>query len=515
MPSKVALPQVQDDNPQMSELFKDFSEIGGTEEGDLCNFTFELRIDSGKQNVFMKKIAGYAAIGNDTGSYGTLAGGKYFTTTGVLKQFVVFDGAANSDIYENVSGTWTAAGRSLTKNIDGYFLQFGSTLYYTNGTDAIQKYDGSSWSSLAVGSPYSGVNTVAKYILEFNNMLILARTSTLKNRLWISEVGTPETATTTFDFPTEITGIAKLGSFFVVCTSTETYVMNATAPSNATRARKLSTVGCVSHRSMKEVDLGDGRKELWFVASDNSVRGFNGETSRRIGYDDLRSWFPQLNRGALSLCAATFYKGQYYLAVPYSSSTYNNKIYALDPRFNRWVRMDNFQAQFLDKYTESGIEYLWFGEASLDGRVWTYPSGFTTQKPSASTAITFNYVTTTLDSGSPFLVKRYKKLYVQLKAIGAATFQIQSNIDELGYSALRFGTNLSSYISLSANNPLWGTAIWGVFTWGGTNLVPTPDNRGLMTSKGKIIKYKFTDSQSIGQSEVYYFQHFYIPKKIR
>lgn len=515
MPSKVSLPLVQDENPQVSELFKNFAEIGGTEEGDLRNFTFELRIDSGQPNVFMKKISGYAALGNDTGAYGTQAGGKYTTTAGVLKQFVVFDGAANSDIYENVGGTWTAAGRALTKNLDGYFVQFGSSLYFTNGSNAIQKYDGAAWSSLAVGNPYSGANTVAKYMIEFNNMLILARTSTLRNRLWISEVGTPETATVTFDFPDEITGLAKLGSFFVVCTATETYIMNATAPTNATRARKLSNIGCVSNRSMKEVDLGDGRKELWFVASDNSVRGFNGEVSRRIGYDDLRSWFPQLNRGSLSLAAATFYKGQYYLSVPYSSSTYNNKIYALDPRFNRWVRMDNFQAQFLDTYSSSGVEYLWFGEASLDGKVWTYPSGFTTQMPSASTAITFNYITANMDGGSPFLVKRFKKLYVQIKALGAVTFQIQSNIDELGYSGLRFGTDLSSYIDLSSNNPLWGSVIWGSFTWGGSNLVPTPDNRGLMTAKGKIIKYKFTDSQSTGQSEVYYFQHFYIPKKIR
>ena len=514
MPRKQQLPQIADENPQLSELFNDFSTIAGTETGDLLNFTFELRRDGGKPNVYIKKIAGYAAIGNDAGSYGTLAGGIYNTTSGTIKRFVVFDGASNSDIYEDVSGTWTTATRSLTAAVDGYFEQYKTVLYYTNGTDAIQKYDGSSWSSLAAGEPYSGASAVAKYIIEYNNMLILARTANNKNRLWISNAGSPEVATTTFDFPSEITGLKRLGSFYVVTTENLTYIMSGVSPDTMTRYKKLNNIGCVSNRSMVEVEIGGG-KELWFVASDASIRAFNGETSRRIGYEDVQNWFPNLNMGNISKCAGVFYKGIYHLAVPYSSSTYNNKIFTCDPRFNRWVRYDNFQAQFLSTYSDSGTVYMWFGEASTDGRVWKYPSGFTTQKPSSSTAITKQFITTNLDGGAPFLIKKFKKMYAQLKAIGAANYQVQANIDELGYAGLRFGNNQSAYISMAANNPLWGTAIWGAFTWGGANLVPTPDNRGVIVGRGKLVKYKFTDSQTIGQSELYYFQHFYIPKKVR
>lgn len=515
MASRVSLPQVQDDNPQLSELFKNFASIAGTNEGDLVNFTFEYRVDNGDANIFIKKIPGYSALGDDKGSYGALGNGIYTNSSSTQELFVVFNGAANSDIYKLVSGAWTAQSRSLTKDVDGYFVQYKTTLYYTNGTDAIQKYNGSSWSSLAVGSPYSGATTVAKYVIEYENMLILARTSTNKNRLWISEVGTPETATTTFDFPTEITGVHKLGTFFVVTTTYETYIMSGASPSTMVRRRKLDSIGCVSNRSMAEVSSDTGIKELYFVASDNSVRAFNGETSRRVGYNDLQNWFPSINRGQLSSTAGIFYKGVYYLAVPYSSSTYNNKIYTIDPRFERWVRLDNFQAQCLSTYIDSGVEYLWFGEASTDSVTYKFPSGYTTQKPSASTAITMNYITSNLDSGAPFLIKRYKKLYAQLKSIGDANFQIQVNVDELGYSGLQFGTDLSAHINMAGNNPLWGTAVWGSFTWGSSTYVPSPDNRGIIADKGKIVKYKIVDSQTIGLSEIYYFQHFYIPKKVR
>jgi hypothetical protein len=514
MPIRRSLPAIQDDNPQVSALFKDFASIASTKAGDLRNFTFEVRTDNGAPNVYLRKINGYATVGNDAGAYETLAGGMY-DNAGTLEQYVVFNGAANSDIYRNESGTWTAKSRSLTKDVDGYFLQYKTTLYYTNGTDAIQKFDGTTWSSLAAGIPYSGANNVAKYFIEYKNMLILARPSSAKNRLYISPVGSPEAATVTFDFPSEITGLSKLGSFYVVQTQTKTYVMSGNSPETMQRYEKLDNIGCLSNRSIAEVTLTGNTKELWFVANDGSVRAFNGETSRRVGWEYLMQTWENVNLGQISKAAGIFYDGKYLLSVPYGSATYNDKILCCDPRFERWVWWDNFQAQFLSQYISSGDNFLWFGEASPDSRVWRYPSGFTTQKPSAATAINKIYATANIDSGEPFLIKKFKKLYAQLLAIGSVNYLVESNIDETGWQGLRFGTSGSTYINLAGDNPLWGSVVWGAFTWGGSAYAPSPDNRGLIVGKGKIVRYRFSDNQSTGITELYYFQHFFIPIKVK
>jgi hypothetical protein len=302
----------------------------------------------------------------------------------------------------------------------------------------------------------------------------------------------------------------------VVTTADRIYVMVGQSPTSMVRYEKSTKYGCLATRSLKVIDTPRGR-EVWFVANDNCVRAFNGETTRRVGYDYLMNTWANVSKGSISVCAAVVYDNAYWLAVPYSSSTYNNKVLVCDPRFESevWIRLENWNAKFLDSYNNSGTEVIWFGEASDDSVAWTFPSGYTTQKPSSSTAIAMRFTTCNLDEGQPYLIKKFKKLYLQIKAIGAANLLIERNIDEYGWSGLRFGSAASAYVDMSGNNPLWGSVIWAAFTWGGSNYVPSPDNRGLITGKGKLIKYRYSDSQVVGQTEIYNMQHFYIPKKVK
>lgn len=521
MPNRQSIPFLPPSNPTIGELFQDLAAIASNADGDLVNCLFEIRKDGDKSNVFVQKIPGYVSYGNDVGSKASLGSGHYYKNDGTKKRFVTFDGASNSDIYEDISGTLTAASRSLTAAKRGFFCQYKDYLYYTNRTDAIQRYDGSSWSSLAAGTPFSGASNIAKIIVEYKNMLILANSANNPNRLWVSDVNAPETvgASNYWDFTDgEITGVGVLGSLLVVFTRTTVSVMSGDSPSSMVRTTnpKVTRFGCLSHASIQEVSHVVGGvqiKELYYVSND-TVRAFNGESDRRVGYDYLKNQWSNVNAGQYELCNAAVYKGRYHLAVPWSSSTYCNKVLVCDPRFYEvWTRQDNINAQNLDVFEKSGSEVLWWGEASADSVVYEYPSGYTTQKPSTSTAISMTYATQNIDSGNPFLIKKFKKYYTQVKAIGNANILIERNIDETGWSTMQF--NGASYLNMTGNNPLWGTAIWGAFTWGGSIYVPYPYNRGIINGKGKIIKYRVTDSQTVGITEIYYFQHFYIPKKVK
>lgn len=511
------LPNLPSSNPLVGELFKDLAAIASNADGELVNVLFEARKDGNDLNVYIQKLPGYASYGNDAGSKASLGSGHYYKNDGTKKRFVVFDGASNSDIYEDVSGTWTAASRSLTALKRGFFCQYKDYLYYTNRTDAIQRYDGSSWSSLAAGTPFSGASNIAKFIVEYKNMLILANSVNNPNRLWVSDVNAPETvgASNYWDFPQgEITGVKVLGSLLVVYTRNTVNVMTGDSPSSMVRTTqpKSTRFGCLSHATIQEVETRFG-KEHWFL-SNGAVRAFNGEAVREVGYDYVKNFWGNINAGQYELSNAATYKNRYYLSVPWSAATNCSKILICDPRFNEiWTRGENWNAQNLDVFEKSGNEVLWWGEATADSVTYEYPSGYTTQKPSSSTAISMAYYTANLDSSNPFLIKKYKKIYPQIKAIGNVNLLIEKNIDEYGWGSMLF--NGSTYINMSGNNPLWGTAVWGSFTWGGSVYVPYPTNRGMIAGKGKLIRYRITDSQTTGQTEVYYFQHFYIPKKVK
>lgn len=516
MPIRGSLPVLPDDNPQVSILLKNLADSAGNEDGDLQDFLFERKIDGEQENVFIKKIAGYAALGDDAGNYETLGGGHYYSTSGTKERFTVFNGGANSDIYKLVTATWTAQSRSLTKDVTAEFCQFDNSLYVTNQTDAVQKYNGSAWSTLATGTPLSGSNNIAKYLVEYRKMLIAANTVNNPQRLYVSDVGTPETfgASNYWDFPGAITGVAVLGTMLVVFTKNTTSVMQGYSPSTlvTTSNPKVVRYGCLSHRTIKEAETTVG-KCLIFLSND-TVRAFNGEQVFRVGYDYLANQWSNINNAQYSKACAAVYDNRYWLSVPWAASTTNNKVLCYDLRYDRWVRINNWQASYFDVY-DNGTEVLNFGESSADSRVWQYPSGYTTQKPSASTAITERYTTKNIDGNAPNLIKKFKKLYLQIKAIGSTTLLVESNVDEYGYQGLRFGSAGTSTTDLTPVGPLWGTAIWGAFTWGTTTLVRTPNNRGILSNRGKLIKIKITDSQTTGQSEVYFMELFYIPKKVR
>lgn len=497
---------------QQSELFYNFASIAGSEAEDLKNFLFKIRKDGERDNIYIRKRDGDVALGDDKGSQPSLGGASYYNSSGSSKRFIAFDGSVNADIYELVGSTWTAASRSLTKNLPVFFDQFKDNLYAANGSNAVQKYNGSTWSSLAGGTPMSGAGNCATYCVVYNNMMIYAKSTNNPNRLWVSDANDPETvgASNYWDFHGAITGVIVLGTMLVVTTQQRIYVMMGSSPSSMVRYTKSESIGCMAFRSLREVNTPNGR-ELWFVANDNSVRAFNGETTRRVGYTTLEKTWESVNKGYLSNAAAGVYDGVYYLALSYGGSTYNNAVLTCDPRFEVWVLNTNWNAAFFRTYNSSGTITLWWGESNTDSVAYEYPSGATTH----GTAIDFRYTTRNLDGGYPFLTKLFKKMRIRIKAIGDADFLTERNVDEKGWGSGQWGSDLAAYINLTGNNPLYGTAIYGTATYGTDTYIGLPENRGKIRGKGELAKYRFSDSNTVDQTEIYTMQHFFIPTRVR
>lgn len=119
---------------------------------------------------FTKRL-GYSQIG------GQIASGKdilmnveyQYGVTPTIKHIVVCDGASNSEVYVNVSGTWTTQSQSLTASAKARGTDFVDYFFLVNYSDATRSYSGSAWST----STNVTSAPKAKFIESYRNRLYL------------------------------------------------------------------------------------------------------------------------------------------------------------------------------------------------------------------------------------------------------------------------------------------------------------------------------------------------------
>lgn len=252
--------------------------------------------------------------------------------------------------YQYTAGAWSAisgASPVFTGAEDDMFFSttFDDLLIVTNGKDAIQKWNGTTWANLG-GSPPSA----ARYMIPFYSRLILLYTTEsatdYPHRIRWSIVGDPETWTGTgsgaidvLETQDRITGVARLGDRVFVFKEDSIWELYYVGGTDVFKVRMISTdVGCRAGKTVVAVGTS-----LLFVGS-NNVYSFDGATFSEIGSPIYPYMFETLDRTAslyrINRAHAIFdYEaGQYIVAVPTVDNATPNIILKYDLRGKFWTR---------------------------------------------------------------------------------------------------------------------------------------------------------------------------------
>lgn len=165
----------------------------------------------------LRKRGGYSYASNDITA--TVATATYVSSV----MYAEFSGGSKLVIHDEDGRLITVAPPALTVTDVGASLVPAQTpvfhrdrIVITDGTNTPKTYDGSTLGNLA-GSPPS-----AKYAVVYKDRTILARTSSLPNRIYFSAAGNPQSWDTTnsfIDASQPVTGLATLENAILIFTS--------------------------------------------------------------------------------------------------------------------------------------------------------------------------------------------------------------------------------------------------------------------------------------------------------
>jgi hypothetical protein len=385
-------------------------QIKDNESPDMANCDFY-----GKGGVGSR--LGYTKVGT-TSTYTTAGWGLGTLHTNTYHQMLKFidngvnvvlatstDGAA----WSNVTGT-----TFVQKNIDG--CQAAGSFYIGNGSDAMKHWDGAAWNVTTNG-------TLGYYPTFYNN------------RIWVVDETYPErinfsgqwgasdnaesggtTSSTLGSFSdatagwisfrygsgTRVKGLKVFKNALYVFLSDAIYsVAPASAADTFTVTLITNSVGCVSHRSIAQVEedlmfaADDGVYSLGEVANYTSVRTTNKSAK-------VIEIFNALDGGAKAELCAEYYNFKYHLFYS-SDNTTNNACIVYDIRYKGWMKWTGMNGMAATLYEDSNgditLNFLDAGNAE----VYEMYSGSTDN----GTDISSYYYTKSFDEDLPDTLKVY------------------------------------------------------------------------------------------------------------
>ena len=415
-----------------------------------------------------------------------------FTTGGTIVREAVT--LAGSKVYkmDDLDGTWddVTGGVSITSGDQFSNTMFNTYLYLTNGTDVPIKYVTGDTAS-AAGIP-TGL-TRADFVEEFNNYLFYANVTisgvAYPTRIYWSTIRDPDTWSTSdwieigLNDGQEITGLKVLSDRLVVYKEKSIYNVYFTGDADIPfilpgGGKSNSPVGCVAPFSIQEVENGhvflsyDG---LYFYDGMNSYKISDKITTTLLGLNTTR-----LNQ-ARSLVHKT--KSRYWLALPSSAQTQNDKIIVWDYFNNAFSIYEGIDASALATFFVNGVtERPYFGD--YDGFVYRADVGRDDYPLNTQTAIDGYFWTNW---------KTYEDLCDQ-KGIPNVYIYYQESSTTLtfGYSYdFESTAQYSNTIDLSGGTAVYGTAVYGTDVYSGAG---GATKRRDLTGRGRVVRFKFSNA---------------------
>lgn len=334
----------------------------------------------------------------------------------------------------NTSGSWVDIDSTdhFTNNLTTTVsILAGDLLFFTNGTDNVFSYDGTSITD------EGDTNTdppKAKCLAYFKNRLWAANTTTNPDYVWYSDSIAPQTfnrSTNVFKVATgDSTGVTNMIPFqdssliiFKERSIHELLVSGATADYWNLRPVD-SRYGCVTPDCAK---YHNGK--IYFLSHDG-VRVLPLQPNA-VSYL-IPTQIDAINWTYIDRARMVIFDDKLFLAVP-TTNTYPDQVYVLDLNTNAWVVYTGWNVGCWGIYISGNEEVLMYGDSN-DGTVKKCFT--TTQFNDNSTAINYQEETKAYDFGQPFVYKIGGEIDVEISSSTGNTVTVSAAIDGGSYTSL-------------------------------------------------------------------------------
>jgi hypothetical protein len=307
-----------------------------------------------------------------TASQNILGGIDFFRNSGTHTHIVACDGVSNADIYESVTGTWTAASQSLTATAKVRFAYSPTldTLFACNYSDVTRSYNGSAWST----STNVTSAPKAKFLINFGRRMVLLNcvvgATSYYTRSYHSS--TEDTGSITWDTTNDwlvyddlITGVGKNNENMFVGCENSIWIVVPTMD----KKYQASNHGCVSHEGIASY----GRWTFW--PSSDGMYAWDGSDETKISLQIQDYWdgIPLANLSNIQAKVLGHHLIVYIGDIT-SPSTISNVIFDYNILQNNWNRgrlAD--ECKHLHTYVSTTGNQLFMGND--DGEVFTMFTG--------------------------------------------------------------------------------------------------------------------------------------------
>ncbi|HRZ15348.1 MAG TPA: hypothetical protein P5110_07565 [Candidatus Omnitrophota bacterium] len=265
-----------------------------------------------------------------------------------------------------------------------------------------------------------------------------------------------------------------------------------------------SPYGCVSSRAV--VPFGDG---LHGFLDKQGFLQFGGKdvlpsasfltiASIRSAFisDKIEPTIFSMNAGYLKNTAGILYKNKIWWALPYSSSTYNNRVLQYDflrrdtsKQMGAWSLFSGMNFSCFAIHNGS----LYAGSATANGTVYVLETGYNDDGAAINSYYKTKFLPGETGKLEAYGVHRvFRKLFLLLGLSGDWEIKVRTKND---FDA---GTGNEQMIDVNPGGSLWGTMVWGVDTWGGGNTIKT-ERIDLPGSRGTDIQIEYTNNNTKDQ----------------
>lgn len=323
-----------------------------------------------------------------TASYSILGGVDFVRNSGTHTHIVACDGASNADIYEDVTGTWTAASQSLTAGSSVRFAYSPAldTLFAVNYSDATRSYNGSSWST----STNVTSAPKAKDVLSFGNRIYLLNcaidATTYPARAYRSSLVdtgsiTWDTTNDWFVFDDTIVGGGFVGeNMFIVCQNS-THVLTLTD-----EKYRVSSIGGISLNGIAWFS------SFAFYASREGIFVFDGSNTQLIS-EPIKEYWSGIPEASLDDIQLDVINRKLYVYVGNITEpeTMTNVLFEYEIMKNNWNKISlGTSATNLHKYITTTGEKLFMGDTN--GKVYKMFSSDSQDTSSFTSYIETNWI---------------------------------------------------------------------------------------------------------------------------
>lgn len=351
---------------------------------------------------------GYTEIGSVTDDRTAIYGLSEFNSASTNQLIKFASDGTDIELYHSTGGAWTeVSGTTWTDENNIETVQGGSKLYIVNGTSNVMR----EWNGSAIGATSNG--TKCKY-LEYYDKRIWGVDETSTDTLNFSQQSSgtlgdftgANAGTVTFQpgSGVEITGIKKFKDYLYVFLENAIYRLSpASAANTFTVELVTSSVGCVSHRSIVQVEEDlyfagqDGIYSIGEVANYVSVRTTNKSLRVQTVYEATT----EVNKRNI---VGAYFNFKYHLFYSLFGGA-NDSVLVYDIRYQAWQDWRNIAAQ--DAHVTKGDDTtgergIFFGTPTT-GEVFQLHKGTSDN----GTAITSTWFSKSFDEDVPDMMKLY------------------------------------------------------------------------------------------------------------